>query len=125
SVICPRGAGMSRIKVRASFCVSNVGTIVSSSGEALGLGAGVGMSVCVCAIGDNAKSTSTIPRLPVAPQIGLIRMKSLRKSGQSPDKSMPLQKQVHFLRQFPANAFRSRDLINACPAKPIHGPKSL
>jgi hypothetical protein len=34
--------------VRASFCVSKVGTIVSSSGEPLGLGAGVGMSVCVC-----------------------------------------------------------------------------
>ena len=32
--------------VRASFCVSNVGMIVSSSGEALGLNAGVGISVC-------------------------------------------------------------------------------
>ena len=34
--------------VRASFCVSNVGMIVSSSGEALGLSAGVGLSVCAC-----------------------------------------------------------------------------
>jgi hypothetical protein len=34
------------MNVRASFCVSKVGTIVSSFGEVLGLGPGVGMSVC-------------------------------------------------------------------------------
>ena len=34
---------------------------------------------------------------------------------------MPLQKQVHFLRQFSANAFCCRDLVNACLAEAIHG----
>ena len=38
---------------------------------------------------------------------------------------MPLQKQVHFFRQLSANAFSSRDLVNACPAEPIHGPEPL
>ena len=34
---------------------------------------------------------------------------------------MPLQKQVHFFRQFSANAFRGCDLLNACLAEAIHG----
>jgi hypothetical protein len=40
--------------------------------------------------------------------------------GNTADKSMALQKHVHFLRQLPANPFRRRDLINSCPPKPIH-----
>jgi hypothetical protein len=35
--------------VRASFCVSNVGIIVSSSGAALGVVAGAGVGISVCA----------------------------------------------------------------------------
>jgi hypothetical protein len=54
---------MSSINVRASFCVSKVGTIVSSSGEALGLGAGIGISVCACAVCDWAKSKTPIQSL--------------------------------------------------------------
>jgi len=46
--------------VRASFCVSNVGMIVSSSGEALALGAGVGISVCARVVADNAKIDNAI-----------------------------------------------------------------
>jgi hypothetical protein len=38
---------------------------------------------------------------------------------------MPLQKAVHFLRQLSANAFRGCDLVDACPAEPIHGAESL
>ena len=46
--------------VRASFCVSNVGMIVSSSREALGLSAGVGISVCARAVADSAKIDNAI-----------------------------------------------------------------
>jgi hypothetical protein len=45
--------------------------------------------------------------------------------GDTADKSMPLQKEVHFFCQLSANALRSCDLINACPAETIHGPKPL
>jgi hypothetical protein len=41
--------------------------------------------------------------------------------GDTADKSMPLQKQVHFLRQLLANAFRGCDLFNASLAEAIHG----
>ena len=34
---------------------------------------------------------------------------------------MPLQKQVHFFRQFSTNSFRCRDLVNSCLSEPIHG----
>jgi hypothetical protein len=54
---------MSSMNVRASFCVSNVGTIVSSSAEALGLGAGVGMSVCAWIAVASVK-TDAIQRRP-------------------------------------------------------------
>src|SRR5262249_54606616 len=54
---------MSSMNVRASFWVSKVGTIVSSSGAALGLDPGVGMSVCAYAIGDSTKSKNAIQRL--------------------------------------------------------------
>ena len=40
-------------------------------------------------------------------------------------KSMPLQKQVHFLRQFSANSFCSRDLVNACLAEAIYRAEPL
>ena len=36
---------------------------------------------------------------------------------------MPLQKPVHFFRQLSANAFRGRDLLDACLAQTIHGPE--
>jgi len=45
------------------------------------------------------------------------------KSAQSADKSMSLQKQVNFFRQFSANPFRSCDLLDARAAEPIHGPE--
>ena len=45
--------------------------------------------------------------------------------GATADKSMPLQKAVHFLRQFSANAFRGCDLVNACLAETIHGAEPL
>ena len=38
---------------------------------------------------------------------------------------MPLQKQMHVFRQFSANSFRSRDLVNACPAETINRPEPL
>ena len=41
--------------------------------------------------------------------------------GNTADKSMPLQKSVHFFGQLSANAFGGRDLVDACPAKAIHG----
>ena len=59
--------------VRASFCVSNVGMIVSSSGEALGLSAGVGISVCAHVVADSAKIDNAIERPPTANQIDFIR----------------------------------------------------
>ena len=34
---------------------------------------------------------------------------------------MPLQKQVHVLRQFSPNPFGGRDLVNSCLAQAIHG----
>jgi hypothetical protein len=34
--------------------------------------------------------------------------------GNTADKSMPLQKQVYFLRQFSTNAIRGCDLVNSC-----------
>jgi hypothetical protein len=63
--------------VRASFCVSNVGMIVSSSGEALGLSAGAGISVCARVVADSAKIDNAIERSPAANQIDFIR-KNLR-----------------------------------------------
>ena len=36
--------------------------------------------------------------------------------GNTADKSMPLQKQVHFLRQFSPNSFGGRNLVNSCLA---------
>jgi len=53
---------MSSMKVRASFCVSNVGTIVSSSGEVLGLSPGVGMSVCAWIAVASAHTENPIQR---------------------------------------------------------------
>jgi hypothetical protein len=41
--------------------------------------------------------------------------------GNTADKSMPLQKQVHFLRQFSTNSIRGCDLVNSGPAKAVHG----
>jgi hypothetical protein len=58
--------------VRASFCVSNVGMIVSSSGEALGLSAGVGISVCARAVAASAKIDNAIERSRTANQIDFI-----------------------------------------------------
>src|SRR5258705_9198386 len=115
---------MSSMNVRASFCVSNVGTIVSSSNEALGLGADVGMSVCASAFCNNAKSSSTIHNPPTFPQIDLIP-RNLRKSAQSANKSMPLQKAVNFFGQFSANSFRCRDLVNGCLAEAIYRAEPL
>jgi hypothetical protein len=63
--------------VRASFCVSNVGMIVSSPGEALGLSAGVGISVCARVVAGSAKIDNAIERSPTANQIDFIR-KNLR-----------------------------------------------
>src|SRR5215211_2252852 len=34
---------------------------------------------------------------------------------------MPLQKEMHFFGQLSANAFRSCDLLDTCPAESIHG----
>jgi len=45
--------------------------------------------------------------------------------GDTADKSMPLQKAVHFIRQLSANAFGRCDLVDACPAEPIHGAELL
>src|SRR5215211_3324100 len=122
------------MKVRASFCVSKVGTIVSSSGEPLGLGAGVGMSVCAGAIGDRASTQDAINKpgrlwqirvrviqviqlrlvipseaegshdilLGLSRGIPRLRFASLGMTanfGDTADKSMPLQKAVHALRQ--------------------------
>jgi hypothetical protein len=50
---------------------------------------------------------------------------NLLKSAKSADKSMALQEPVDFVGQFWSDAFRSRDLVNACPAKAIHGPEPL
>ena len=46
--------------MRASFCVSNVGIIVSSSAETLGFGPAVGASVCACASSDSANINKAI-----------------------------------------------------------------
>src|SRR5437016_13596332 len=45
----------------------------------------------------------------------------LRKSV---DKSMALQKSVHFFRQLSANPFSRSNLLNACLPETIHRPKS-
>src|SRR4029453_3156426 len=45
--------------------------------------------------------------------------------GNTLNKSMALQEPVDFVGQFWSNAFRSRDLANACPPEPIHGPDPL
>jgi hypothetical protein len=45
--------------------------------------------------------------------------------GDTADKSMPLQKAVHVLRQLSANAFRGGDVLYACPAETIHGAELL
>jgi hypothetical protein len=45
--------------------------------------------------------------------------------GDTADKSMPLQKAVNILGQLWANAFRGCDLLNACPAEPIHRAEPL
>ena len=59
--------------VGASFCVSNVGMIVSPCGKALGLSAGVGISVCPRVVADSAKIDNAIERSPTANQIDFIR----------------------------------------------------
>src|SRR5262245_49689698 len=135
---------MSSINVRASFCVSNVGTIVSSSGEPLGLGAGVGMSVCAWIAVTSAKSVVIHRRPAFLINVILSEAKNLgslftakhshrqrcfaslgmtANLGDTADKSMPPQKQVNFFRQFSANPFRSCDLLDARAAEPIHGPE--
>jgi hypothetical protein len=43
--------------------------------------------------------------------------------GNTSDKSMPLQKSMYFFGQLSADAFGGGDLLDASPAKPIHGPE--
>src|SRR5215211_683172 len=45
--------------------------------------------------------------------------------GDTADKSMPLQKAVHALRQFSPNSLCCRDLVNGCLAEAIHGAELL
>src|SRR4029450_6964459 len=62
--------------VRASFCVSKVGMIVSSSGDGLALGVGVGASVCESPATAVARINDATHRLPGFPCIDLIRQKT-------------------------------------------------
>jgi hypothetical protein len=76
--------------VRANFCVSKVGMIVSSSGVGVvaGLGEGVGVNVCAWVAAENAKIENAIHRsLQTRAYVILV---NLRKSAVSVDKSMLL-----------------------------------
>jgi hypothetical protein len=123
------------MNVRASFWVSKVGTIVSSSGAALGLDPGVGMSVCAWIVVASAKSDVIHKRpaflinviLSEAKNLGSFsRLKHSDKqrcfaSLNMTDSSMVLQKALHFLRQFAANSLGGCDLVNSCLAQAVHG----
>jgi hypothetical protein len=61
----------------------------------------------------------------VQPRLRFASLGMTANFGDTADKSMPLQKQVHIFRQFPANAFRSRDLFNCCLAEAIYGAELL
>ena len=66
--------------------------------------------------------------LSVIPRIPRLRFASLGMTanfGDTADKSMPLQKAVHFFGQLSADAFRGCDLLDACLAEAIHGAELL
>jgi hypothetical protein len=105
--------------VRASFCVSNVGTIVSSSacGVVLVLGTADGASAWANDAVGVAWIEKATHKPPKVPQSDFIRKS---ESANSTDKSMLLQELMHFFGQLSADTFRGGNFIHRRLTQAIH-----
>src|SRR5690349_19304714 len=118
---------MSRMYVRASFCVSNVGTISSSEvvpsesgadGVALAaLDTGLGLRVAeVPSVSCPSHTNGHAPNNPTSAHVFIPRIDIFTRPARP---STSLQKSVHFLGQFTSDSFGRGNFIDARFPKPV------